>query len=348
MSRIVRATLAVLCILGIVAAGIAYWQYESYKEWYLEDNALIIKDEKFTIESGASLRAVASELNEKGLLAHPKIFEYLARANKETEIKAGQYVLYQDESPQAMLERFISGKVELHKVTLIEGKTLKQWIQTLNKQNKLAKLDRAITAELIVEKLGIEHDNPEGLFLPETYTFVEGDSALSILAIAHESMMDKLAKLWETRDQNLPLETPYDALILASIIEKETSVASERDEIAGVFIRRLNKGMKLQTDPTIIYGMGDRYKGKIRRKDLREKNLYNTYVIDGLPPTPIAMPSYDALYAAMHPNMKGDALFFVAKGDGTHQFSATYEEHKKAVSEFQLRRRADYRSTPGK
>ena len=192
----------------------------------------------------------------------------------------------------------------------------------------------ASTAELM-QRIGIEDDNPEGWLFPDTYLFDRGTSDVEILSRAHRRMREVLDEEWAKREQGLPLETPYQALTLASIVEKETGLASERPQIAGVFVRRLQKGMKLQTDPTVIYGMGDDFDGNIRREDLTRPTPYNTYVIQGLPPTPIALPGREAINAVLHP-ADGDALYFVARGDGSHHFSATLDEHNCAVRHYQL------------
>jgi len=231
-------------------------------------------------------------------------------------------------------------------VTLVEGLTFKNFLETLSKQEKI---DIALTDKSFAEiknflKLDIEH--PEGWFYPDTYQYVSGISDADILLQAHKRMQRVLAEEWEKRAKDLPYKTAYEALIMASIIEKETGVAYERPEIAGVFVRRLQKGMRLQTDPTIIYGLGDSYKGNIRRKHLRQPTPYNTYVINGLPPTPIAMPARAAINAALNP-APGKTLFFVAKGDGSHQFSETLAQHNKAVQKYQIKNRVkEYRSAP--
>ena len=193
--------------------------------------------------------------------------------------------------------------------------------------------------------MGANGSHPEGRFFPDTYLFTSSETDLDLLRRAFERMEEVLATEWQAKAENLPYDSPYEALIMASIVERETGAVHEREEVAGVFVRRLEKGMRLQTDPTVIYGMGEKYQGRITRKDLRTHTDYNTYRIDGLPPTPIALPGREAIHAALNP-AEGDTLYFVARGDGTHKFSKTLAEHQKAVRAFQLNRRSDYRSSP--
>ncbi len=201
------------------------------------------------------------------------------------------------------------------------------------------------TDDRIMEAMGAKGAHPEGRFFPDTYLFTSSETDLDLLRRAFERMEEVLAAEWQAKAENLPYDSPYDALIMASIVERETGAVHEREEVAGVFVRRLEKGMRLQTDPTVIYGMGEKYQGRITRKDLRTHTDYNTYRIDGLPPTPIALPGREAIHAALNP-AEGDTLYFVARGDGTHKFSKTLAEHQKAVRAFQLNRRSDYRSSP--
>ncbi len=215
----------------------------------------------------------------------------------------------------------------------------------LANSEQLRKVTTDWTSEQVMEAVGAAGQHPEGWFFPDTYMFSGSETDLDILKRAYSRMVRVLDEEWENREQGLPYNSPYEALIMASIVERETGVAHERQEVAGVFVRRLHKGMRLQTDPTVIYGMGDDYDGRIRTRDLRAYTPYNTYRIDGLPPTPIALPGRDSVHAALHP-ADGDALFFVARGDGSHKFSRTLAEHQKAVREFQLNRREDYRSFP--
>jgi UPF0755 protein len=224
-----------------------------------------------------------------------------------------------------------SGEVIQYRLTLVEGWTFAQLLEALEQDETLEHTlaqDNGHAWPNVMDSLAIDH--PEGWFLPETYQFTRGDSDSGILARSHEAMKIALDEAWNARDDDLPLDSPYELLILASIIEKETSLEAERSQIAGVFMRRLKKGMRLQTDPTVIYGMGDSYDGNIRRKDLQADTPYNTYTRSGLPPTPIAMPGRAALMAAGKPEA-GDALYFVADGNGGHTFSATLEEHQAAV-----------------
>ncbi|MCW8887203.1 MAG: endolytic transglycosylase MltG, partial [Motiliproteus sp.] len=230
--------------------------------------------------------------------------------------------------------------------SLIEGLRASDYLSKLAAHPDLVQTLKEQSHEQVAKQLGITSGKLEGWIYPDTYSFTRGTSDLDILTRAYQRMKKVLDQEWQQKQKGLPLNTPYEALILASIVEKETGVAFERPEIAGVFIRRLQKKMRLQTDPTVIYGMGDRYKGNITRADLKRKTAYNTYQIMGLPPTPIANPGKEAIRAVLNP-AAGKALYFVAKGDGSHQFSATYAEHNKAVQHYQRsKRRKDYRSAP--
>jgi len=228
----------------------------------------------------------------------------------------------------------------------LEGWTFQQALNHLQEQEKLSATLAGLNAQQLSAALALEGLNPEGLFFPDTYQYVYGDSDVTILKRARKLMTEVLDEAWSNRAESLPYNSAYEALIMASIVERESGHASEREDIAGVFVRRLRKGMRLQTDPTVIYGMGVAYDGNLRKKDLRKPTPYNTYVIKGLPPTPIALPGKEAIEATMHP-APGDALYFVAKGDGSHQFSASLEEHNRAVQHYQVKARtSDYRSAP--
>jgi UPF0755 protein len=235
-----------------------------------------------------------------------------------------------------VLERLVSGKTIQYPVTLVEGWTFRQAVDHIAEDPRYGDLLGKSDADLMAA-LGRGGEHPEGRFFPDTYAFPRAATGLDVLRRALERMDQVLAEEWAARAPDLPIDSPYEALILASIVEKETGLAEERPAIAGVFTRRLQKGMRLQTDPTVIYGMGERFDGDIRRADLREATPYNTYVITGLPPTPIALPGRAAIHAALNPE-PGEALYFVARGDGGHVFSATLEEHNAAVRKYQLSR----------
>ncbi len=343
----IKKLLLVLCVLLIVSAGFGWTGYRMYET---RMTALLPLDQprELHVETGTWFRQFADQLAQEGFIDNPAWLRLEARLNPAvTAIKAGEYRLEPGMTLRDLLDLIVSGDTIKYSFTLIEGSTFKQLQQRLlddmRLQHKLGDMDeQAILAELNVDK-----PSAEGLFLAETYHFERGTSDLELLKRAHADLNQVLAAAWAERqtDPKLPLDTAYEALILASIIEKETGVPEERPQIAGVFVRRMEQGMRLQTDPTVIYGMGDRYKGNITRADLRRPTPWNTYVIDGLPPTPIALVGREAIEAALHP-APGKALYFVAKGDGTHQFSNTLNEHNKAVRRYQLSRRDNYRSSP--
>lgn len=246
-----------------------------------------------------------------------------------------------------LLRRLDAGEVIRRSVTLVEGWNFNQVRQQLARAERLQQtLDPEASNEHVMTALGLDGIHAEGRFFPDTYQYTFGMSDREVLLRAYQRMEDVLDEVWQKRANDLPIDTPYEALILASIVEKETGVPRERGQIAGVFSRRLNMGMRLQTDPTVIYGMGEAYEGNIRRSDLREPTAYNTYTIDGLPPTPIAMPGRESLEAAVNPQ-SGSSLYFVARGDGSHIFSDSLREHNRAVQQYQIRQRAEsYRSSP--
>jgi UPF0755 protein len=239
----------------------------------------------------------------------------------------------------------VAGRVVQYSVTLPEGITLAEALAVMQSSEALdARLDGTRDPRLLA--LIEPWTEPEGLFFPDTYVFTRGQTDLEILRLAHQRMRALLDMAWNERDSELPYQEPYEVLVMASIIEKETGVPEERERIAGVFVRRLQRGMRLQTDPTVIYGLGEDYAGNLRRSHLRDMtNLFNTYRHAGLPPTPIALPGEAAILAAVHP-APGQELYFVARGDGSHAFSRTIEEHTRAVQQYQLQRREDYRSSP--
>lgn len=301
------------------------------------------------VEKGDTLNHVLRRLEADNTIGSFWLARFYAwQSGQDRSLKAGEFDIPQGTSLKELFAIINANKRMQYRVALLEGMTFKEWRNLLNAQEALVHLSTQMDDVTLFASLrGPESwmpEHPEGMFYPDTYFYHRGDSDLSILERAHRRQRELLAQLWPERRSNLPLGTPYEAIILASIIEKETGHPEERPAIAGVFVRRLEQGMRLQTDPTVIYGMGEQYEGNLRRKHLREATPYNTYRIKGLTPTPIAMPSRAAIEAALHP-AEGNTLFFVARGDGSHVFSATLAQHDKAVQEFQMNRRDDYRSS---
>lgn len=293
------------------------------------------------LKRGSSIRHLANDLNQMGLLEQPNHLIYWTRLHgNATKLKAGEYRLDPGDNLAILLSKMISGQVEQYKLTLIEGWNFKAVVNAINSHPQLTHTLDQLPIDAIMQKLGYEDQHPEGRFYPDTYYINKGTSDIEIYQRAYEAMDKHLNRLWQQRDGNLPLKSAYEALILASIVEKESAVAEERTKIAGVFTNRLNKRMRLQTDPTVIYGMGDEYKGDIRFRDLRKDTPYNTYTRHGLPPTPIAMPGIGSIQAVMHPE-DTDALYFVAYSDGSgrHYFSNNLKEHVNAVNQYQKKQK---------
>ncbi len=298
----------------------------------------------FEVASGGSLSSVARDLAQEGLLDHPRWFVLYGRIKgHSSRLKAGEYRLEPGLTREDLLSRFVSGDVLLHSLTVVEGWTFRQMLTAMHRHPALRIQTGTMTMTEIAARLGLPTQLPEGWFLPETYLFARGTTDLELLAQGAAAMRQTLERAWQTRAADTRLTTPYEALILASIIERETGLESEREQIAGVMNRRLQRGMRLQTDPTVIYGLGDDFDGNLRRADLERDTPYNTYTRKGLPPTPIALPGASSVFAAVTP-APGDALFFVAtgEGDGSHFFSATLEEHNRAVARY-LKRLRDRR-----
>lgn len=257
--------------------------------------------------------------------------------DSEAKLRSGNYTFNKNITPYQLVTSLMRGRTTQGSITFIEGRTFKQMREKIAQNDALKATTTSMTDRQILDAIGVEAENAEGLFFPDTFYFNRGIEDVVILKQSHTKMQQLLEKLWQQRDNNLPYQTPYDALIMASIIEKETGKASERPMIAGVFLNRLQIGMRLQTDPTVIYGMGEQYHGNIRRKDLITDTPYNTYTRTGLPPTPIAMPGLASIEAALHP-AKTKALYFVGKGDGSHAFSNSLIEHNRAVTQYQLKK----------
>lgn len=322
-------------VLGIALLGGGVWiEYRGFLSEPIElgEDALVME-----IERGTSLRGLSEELTKRGVLDHPYFFMAMAYlSGRAASLKAGEFEIPNGITPPKLLSLLTSGKVVQRAFTLVEGWTFRDVLAAVAKDERFERvLGEDPSAEMIMASLGHPGKHPEGRFFPETYHFSKGTSDLDILRRSYQTMERILAEEWERRNEELPLETPYEALILASIVEKETGLAAERPTIAGVFVRRLNLGMKLQTDPTVIYGLGESFDGNLTRSHLLGDTPYNTYVHQGLPPTPIALPGRAAIHAVLHPE-EGDSLYFVAKGDGSHHFSATLREHNWAVRRYQL------------
>lgn len=293
---------------------------------------------EFTIEPGMSVQSISNRLMESGLIRQPYYLVFEARrTRKEEKLKAGEYVISPGTTPRQLLDQFVAGKVKQYAITLIEGWTFVQMMEAIRKDTVLAHTPVTTDAAAVMSAMGQPGISPEGQFFPDTYHFPRGTTDVDFLRRARDAMQKILSEEWENRADNLPYKTPYEALIMASLVEKETGLKEERAEIAGVFVRRLQKGMKLQTDPTVIYAMGNSFDGNLHHRDLGIDSPYNTYVYAGLPPTPIALPGRESIHAALHP-ADDNTLYFVAKGDGSHYFSETLDEHNKAVTRFQLDR----------
>ncbi len=325
----------ILLIAAAVAAG-TWWTQR-----YVQTPLPIQEPVTFKVPPGSSLGKVARNLEAKGVISHPYPWVWHARwQGLAQKIHAGEYEIRPGATPASVLDKLVRGEVVLHAVTMVEGTTFRTFLKALAAERRLKQTLDALTDEDLMAQLGAPGVAPEGQFFPDTYNFAAGSTDISILKRAYAEMQKRLAAAWNARARDLPLKTPYEALILASIVEKETALPAERARIAGVFIRRLREGMRLQSDPTVIYGLGVAYDGDIRTRDLRGDTPFNTYTRNGLPPTPIALPGEASLRAATQPDDTG-ALFFVATGepDGSHYFSKTLEEHSAAVRRYLVRTR---------
>jgi len=339
-----KKLLIVVAVFVLAAAGGGLWAWQGLQT--LKQPVALEEPVLFKVPTGTAFSRVARQLENAGYVSDALWLRLYGRLYPDqTRIKAGDYEFLPGMTPVAMVDAMVEGKVKLWSVQFIEGWTFRDMRAALARSERLKKVTTDWSDEDVMAAVGAEDQHPEGWFFPDTYMFSSNESDLDILKRAHSRMVSVLEEEWQNRAEGLPYDTPYEALIMASIVERETGVPWERGEVAGVFVRRLHKGMRLQTDPTVIYGMGDQYQGRIRRSDLQTYTPYNTYRINGLPPTPIALPGRDSVHAALHPE-DGDTLYFVARGDGSHKFSRTLAEHQKAVRAFQLNRRSDYRSSP--
>lgn len=326
--RIIRLTFYALFVL---AMALAYFTYTSVLSQPLEH-----RDKVLVIPQGVGISWLANHLQQQGVIDNRYVFRAYAWLNaRDIQIKAGEYTLVDVDSIPELINKVNQGKVIQYSLTLIEGKTFKEYLAHLKSQRLLEDELDSMDDAAIMRALGAPGQHPEGMFAPQTYYFQKGDSDFDVLEQAFQRQQALLDEIWASRADDVEVKSAYQLLIMASIIEKETGAAHERPNISGVFNNRLRIGMKLQTDPTVIYGMGDSYDGNIRRRDLTTDTEYNTYTRYGLPPTPIAMPGEAAIRAAANPETT-DALYFVGKGDGSHQFSKTLKEHNNAVIKYQL------------
>lgn len=334
--RILRFFALLLILLATTTGGLAYY-------WATQPLALRSSPLDFRITPGSSLRAAASTMVDAGVDTQPLFFVLLAKAlHADTTIKAGSYSLKDGVTPWAVLEKLTRGQVTQGESLLVEGWSLRQWRARLDAHPDLIHESRGLSDAELLMRLGISpewaHGSAEGLFFPDTYLFDKQSSDIELLARAHRALKRRLETEWAERAPGLPYRNPYQALIMASIVEKETGRAADRPMIASVFVNRLRVGMLLQTDPTVIYGLGTRFDGNLRKVDLQTDTPYNTYTRAGLPPTPIAMPGQASLRAALHP-AASHALYFVARGDGSSHFSGTLDEHNQAVNRYQRGKR---------
>ncbi|MBC6413855.1 MAG: endolytic transglycosylase MltG [Chromatiales bacterium] len=335
---------SIIIIVIVFAIVVAFTLLFDFRQQIYQKSIDISEDRSFYIQKGDSLIQILENMHNEQILQpyqgiaplhwYIALYIYLAQTSAG-QIKAGEYLLKPNMKFRQFLDNAFSGQVLQRKFSIIEGYTLRQILEAMQ---AVPSINVATTDYSdISDRLGISQPSPEGLIFPDTYYYIKGSDALDLLQQGYDKMQATLAEAWQARDLRIPLTSPYEALILASIVEKEAAIATERPLVAGVFISRLTKNMPLQADPTVIYGLGNRFDGNLRSRDLKEKQPYNSYIYKGLPPTPIAMPSLSSITAVMNPTLS-DYLYFVAKGDGSHHFSETYEDHLKAVRKYQLKR----------
>ncbi len=343
---LVRKSLGLVLVLVVLSLLTAVFLLDRAMNTSLKLDA---GDEVLLVSPGSSLAGLVKELEQREILCCPRAFSLSARiSGAATRIKAGEYLLETGMTAEDLLRTLVQGNVLMRGFTIVEGWTISELLAALATVDELEQdiSQDTQSAKTLMARFGQAGLHAEGQFLPETYYFVRGERVSDILSRAHDELQEQLEEAWQERDSGLPFDTPYEALVLASIVEKETALVTERPVIAGVFVRRLQHRMRLQTDPTVIYGLGSNFDGNLTRRHLDTDTPYNTYTRGGLPPTPIALPGVDAIAAVMHPE-PGDALYFVATGagDGSHQFSATLEEHNQAVQDY-LRQLRQNRKKP--
>jgi len=321
----------------LAASFISAWVLVDYHRFTI--TPLLIENDVSTydIPSGSTVSSIANDFEKNGWIKHKEYLKFYAKYHELLSIKKGEYSIDKNMTAIDLLNKLVDGKVILHRITLVEGWNFKQMMSEIQKHPAIKQTLSDKSAKEIMTILGKPSLHHEGQFLPDTYLFSAHTADIEILMNSHEAMQTVINTQWPRLDKTSPIKSSYEMLILASIVEKETGAVEERSLIAAVFLSRLNKKMKLQTDPTVIYGMGENYKGNIKRKHLKEDTPYNTYVHRGLPPTPISMPGKAAIKAVIEPDERG-YLYFVSKGDGTHYFSKTLSEHNAAVRKYQLKK----------
>jgi UPF0755 protein len=322
----------VVLVLAVLGAGAAliYWA----RDPLMPRDAPALE---FTVAQGSSMRSALRQAHAAGVPASPLLMELLARGLSTRSVKPGSYRLKPGTTPLALLSALSRGDTIKESITIIEGWTFAQMRAEIARHPWLTHESEALNQDEWLARVVPGYGHPEGLFYPDTYVFDRGTSDLQIYRLAHQQQMKKLDSAWASRAPDLPYTSPYEALIMASIIEKETGREQDRTRVASVFVNRLNQGMRLQTDPTVIYGMGERFDGNLRKRDLQEDTAYNTYQRSGLPPTPIALPGQASMNASLHPAASND-LYFVARGDGSSEFSSNLDDHNRAVNKFQRHR----------
>ncbi len=322
----------VLLVLSVLGAGAAlfYWAYDPL----VAEGATPLE---FTVAPGSSMRSALRQVESAGVPAPPIMMELLARGLGTRSVKPGSYRLKPGTTPLGLLGALARGDTIRESITIIEGWTFAQMRAEIARHPWLRHESEALDEAAWLASVVPGYDHPEGLFYPDTYVFDRGASDLYVYRLAHQQQLKKLEQAWADRAPDLPYGSPYEALIMASIVEKETAREQDRTRVASVFVNRLRQGMRLQTDPTVIYGMGERFDGNLRKRDLQEDTAYNTYQRAGLPPTPIALPGQAAIQASLHP-AQGNDLYFVARGDGSSEFSSNLDDHNRAVDKYQRRR----------
>lgn len=330
-----------VALLGFALVSIA----TGYLYYSITTPMVLGSIETFEVRPGDTAYSLGSTLKQKGMIKHPFLTRVVSKLHPDWVPKVGKYAIHPGMNLLKVMALFDSGQAIFYSITLLEGKTTQEFLSAMAEKGNITMTLLGLPNEEIAQRTGLNISHPEGQYFSNTYRYHEGDTDVSILKHANELLQVTIDELWKKKADHLPYKSPYEALVMASIIEKETGVAKERSLISRVFINRLEKGMRLQTDPTVIYGLGDSFKGNLTRKDLQDSSAYNTYRFYGLPPTPIANIGRESIDAALNPG-ETTALYFVAKGDGTHAFSNTLKEHNNAVRKYQFKRREDYRSTP--